>query len=404
MAGKTKIKPKEEINEFSNNFTWSHVTKKITELKPYEFNPRNITDKGLADLEKSIGKFGLAEPIVINTNGTIIGGHARYFALKKHGVKEVNCYEPDHELSEQEMKELNVRLNKNIAGDWDFDVLANNFEIDDLLTWGWDENELDINLWKPEIDEEKLDEVPEPQKEAVSRLGDIFLIDGKHRVMCGDSTKKEDVEKLMDGKKADLGLTDPPYNLGFEYNSYKDDKSREEYQSFCALFFNELKRFSVRQIITPGKQNLFIWSMIEEPIDFGIWYARNKMSGGKISNLALTEPIIFYGEINRNSRPTDFFDYTVKQQKGVGSHTCPKILTFWTDLVESYSIQSVLDLFLGSGSTLIASEQTNRICYGMELDPIYIDVILRRYKNLYTDCKIECLNREFDFKMLDKNE
>lgn len=164
MAGKTKNKPKEETIEFSNNFTWSHVTKKITELKPYEFNPRNITDKGLADLEKSIGKFGLAEPIAINTNGTIIGGHARYFALKKHGVKEVNCYEPDHELSEQEMKELNIRLNKNIAGDWDFDILANEFDLPELLEWGFSDADFGIGA------ETDFPELPEGDREPFQQM------------------------------------------------------------------------------------------------------------------------------------------------------------------------------------------------------------------------------------------
>ena len=105
-------------------------------------------------------------------------------------------------------------------------------------------------------------------------------------------------------------------------------------------------------------------------------------------------------DIDRNSRANDFYEYNVKQQKDVGGHTCPKVVEFFIDLVKSYSIQSVLDLFLGSGTTLIACQQTNRICYGMEIDPLYIDVILKRYKKLYPEAEFKCLNREFDFQKL----
>lgn len=121
---------------------WKLETKNISDVKPYGNNPRRITEKGMKDLKKSIGKFGLAEPIVINTDGTIIGGHARYLALKEKGVKEFDCYIPDRELTEDELKELNVRLNKNIAGEFDFDILANEFELDMLLDIGFTEFEL----------------------------------------------------------------------------------------------------------------------------------------------------------------------------------------------------------------------------------------------------------------------
>ncbi|MBU0959795.1 MAG: ParB N-terminal domain-containing protein, partial [Nanoarchaeota archaeon] len=112
--------------------------------KPYEFNPRNITEKGLKDLKQSIENFGLAEPIVINTTNIIIGGHARYFVLKERGDKECDCYMPSRKLNDKEVKELNIRLNKNIAGIFDFDILANNFELPDLLECGFTENELGL--------------------------------------------------------------------------------------------------------------------------------------------------------------------------------------------------------------------------------------------------------------------
>ncbi len=121
---------------------WKLITKKVSELKPYHKNPRNITEQGLKDLNKSIDKFGLAEPIIINTDLVIIGGHARWQTLQQQGVKECDCYIPNRKLNSKEVEELNIRLNKNIAGLWDFDMLANEFELNELLEWGFNEREL----------------------------------------------------------------------------------------------------------------------------------------------------------------------------------------------------------------------------------------------------------------------
>ena len=123
---------------------WKLITKKVNELKPYHKNPRNITEQGLKDLNKSIDKFGLAELITINTDNTIIGGHARWQTLKANGVKECDCYIPNRKLNDKEVEELNIRLNKNIASSWDFDILANEFETNELLDWGFSEIELGI--------------------------------------------------------------------------------------------------------------------------------------------------------------------------------------------------------------------------------------------------------------------
>ena len=129
---------------------WILVTKKLSELKPYEKNPRRITEKGLKDLKQSINKFGIAEPIVINTDNTIVGGHARYYAIKDNGIKEVDCYVPEKKLTEKQCEELNIRLNKNIAGEWDFDILSSDFELPELLEWGFE----NLDLSEP-IEEQK---------------------------------------------------------------------------------------------------------------------------------------------------------------------------------------------------------------------------------------------------------
>ncbi len=121
---------------------WSLEKRELKSLKKWDKNPRRILEKPLKDLRESIDKFGLAEPIIIQPYGLIIGGHARYEVCKDKGIKEIDCYVPDRELTEDELKELNVRLNKNVAGEFDFDILANEFDADDLMEWGFKKEEL----------------------------------------------------------------------------------------------------------------------------------------------------------------------------------------------------------------------------------------------------------------------
>jgi DNA modification methylase len=395
-----------------NGIKWHLEQKKIEELKPFENNPRNITEKGLKDLSESIDRFGLAEPIVINTDNTIIGGHARYFALKERGEKECKCYIPNRKLTTKEVKELNVRLNKNIAGEWDFDILANAFEFDDLLEWGWEENELDINLWKEEIDEEKLDDVPEPQKEAVSQLGDVFLIDGKHRVMCGDSTKAEDVEKLMDGKKADMCFTDMPYGISKE-GIKNDNLSKDDFYNFNDKYI---------QLIPAKNNSAFICYHSTRTFNPTINVA--EINGWKFEKMFFSHrpdkfPVHTWNGWMMTSQAillftkgkAEFYKISPAQQdvyritskdlteKKV-NHPTVKPVNHLMDMMKHFVSVLIYEPFLGSGSTLIAAEQTNRICYGMELDPVYVDVILRRYKNLYPNAEIKCLNRKVNLEKL----
>ena len=133
---------------------WSIVKRKLIDLKEWETNPRNLTEKGIKDLKKSIEKFGCAEPLVINTDNVICGGHGRKKVLTMMGIKEVDCYMPDRLLTEKEFKELNIRLNKNIAGEWNMDTLANSFEMEDLKAWGFENQDFGFSKEeKKEIDE-----------------------------------------------------------------------------------------------------------------------------------------------------------------------------------------------------------------------------------------------------------
>ena len=237
--------------------------------------------------------------------------------------------------------------------------------------------------------DERDDDVPEPPKEPVSKLGDIYQL-GRHRVACGDSTKLEDVERLMNGQKADLVFTDPPYGIGYEYNKHKDQNGAE-YLNFCETWFKILQEKADLIIITTGWAYKQFWYS-KLPYDEMQWIMKGKHSGGKASNFRLAEPIFVFGKI-RHKYDFDVFETTNKLQYAGevnlrDLHSCPKPVDLICELVVKQIDlgEMVLDVFLGSGTTLIAAEKTNRICYGMEIDPRYVDVAVERWQN-YTGLK-----------------
>ena len=177
----------------------------IDKLKAATYNPRQISTKQYKDLKESITKFGLVDPIIVNKCYTIIGGHQRYKICKDLEYKDIGCIILD--LDKEQERELNIRLNKN-TGEFDMDILANEFDIDQLVDWGFKHIDLDINIDKIIEGNTEDDHIPEV-KESRVKLGDVWQL-GKHRLMCGDSTKESDVNKLMNGEKAELLHADPP--------------------------------------------------------------------------------------------------------------------------------------------------------------------------------------------------
>ncbi|MCP4650293.1 MAG: DNA modification methylase [PVC group bacterium] len=415
---------------------------KLTDLKPAEYNPREITDEALSGLEKSIDEFGDLSGIVFNERtGNLVAGHQRIKALqKKYGNLEIANRQiklptgevfkvryVDWDIKKEKLANITAN-NPNIQGDFTSDLtpLLEDIQIDfpDL----YDDLQLDIEIptFENEItdeENEKLNEVPEVQKEAVSKLGDLFLIDGRHRILCGDATSEKDVAVLMDGKKADMVFTDPPYNIGFSYNQHNDKMQYKDYEKFCSNFFRLLD--CERIVITPGPRNLSIWytiipirdlgwykeTEVDDIFEMGVWYKKNSRSGASCFHFRQCEPIIFYGkfDIKRNF---DFFEFTriIKKELREAQENIinkkdvapAKPVSLLFDIFSSYSKQEdiIKDVFLGNGTALITSERLKRICYGTEIDPTYIDVILRRYKNLFPNAEIKCLNREFDFSKL----
>lgn len=213
------------------------------------------------------------------------------------------------------------------------------------------------------------------------KKGEIWKLDN-HRIMCGDSTNEDDINKLMNGKKAEMVLTDPPYNIGHEYRLYTDSKPIKEYEKWCLKWFNILKKNSKLIILTPGWTIKKFWYE-QRPFDELVWFDKTKQSGGKSYYLRKSEPILIFGKVI-NKYNWDTFE--VQGDRGDmmrERHACPKPVELYRQIIEKQTKENsiVLDIFGGSGTTLIACESLKRNCYIMEIDPFYCSIIRERYEN-----------------------
>lgn len=235
------------------NINWKNERRKIRDLLPAGYNPRKLTEKQAGDIRKSLEKFDVADPLIINTTGTIIGGHQRVKVLSDLGVTEVDVRVPDRELSLEEEKELNLRLNRN-SGEWDWEKLAD-FDIDFLKAVGFDDKELDklMGIQNHGDDDFALEEELSKSGERV-KMGDIWEL-GNHKLICGDSTDPSTYLRLMGDEKASLIFTDPPYNIGYEggMNTHgqnkremiKNDKmAKGDFYTFLKAFIDAAMEYS----------------------------------------------------------------------------------------------------------------------------------------------------------------
>lgn len=358
---------------------------KLGDLKLNPTNPRFIKDDKFKKLVASIKEdpeFLDARPIVVK-DGVIFGGNMRWRALKELGYTEI----PDNWVKDvSDWTDAQIRkfiVVDNLAyGDTDWDLLSEQYEKEELEDWG-----MDVDKWKD--DEVVEDEVPEVSDEPpISKLGEVYQL-GRHRLMCGDSTKIEDVEKLMDGNKADMVFTDPPYGVDFQSNMRTKSKKFDVLDNDDKILTDWIEpaiTFSTGWILF-----CTTWKVLKQWLDVGenigklsnmiIW----DKGGGGIGDLEhslLTdyEIILAYNRGNKitGKRIGSVWDIG-KDDVNSYKHPTQKPVKLVGQAIQSFCNGDVLDLFLGSGSTLIACEQTNRICYGMELDEKYVDVCRRRY-------------------------
>ena len=372
----------------------------IDDLISAEYNPRQLTKSQYSDLKDSIKRFGIVDPMIVNTHterkNILVGGHQRVKVAKDLGFKEVPCVEVD--LNPDQEKELNVRLNKN-TGDWDFDALANYFEVEDLTDWGFSEDELSFFEEEPTEGLTDDDEVPEVE-ESITKTGDIWIL-GEHRLLCGDATKKEDVELLMDGQKADMVFTDPPYGM----NAVSDSGTLGgggEYTKIYKKIEGDATEFNATFLLDIESKNKLIWGgnflchLFPRGTHWIVWDKRGaSMDGGKSCGTQ-SDCELAWTDFDRNSVKKYvhvwagwFREGNRKDELSTKIHPTQKPVDLCSRIIDEYNVGTiVLDLFLGSGSTLIACEKTNRKCYGMEIDAHYCDVIVKRWED-YTGKKAE---------------
>lgn len=375
----------------------------VGELKPAAYNPRKKLKAGDKEYEKiknSIQEFGYVEPIICNYDMTVIGGHQRLTVLKDLGYTEVQCVVVRIE-DENKVKALNVALNK-ITGAWDEQLLADllvDLKTQDFNTdfTGFEAPEIEqlfSKVHNKEIKEDDFDVDEELKKPTMSKQGDVWLL-GRHRFICGDSTKPETYDTLMDGQLANMVLTDPPYNVNVEETAGKiknDNMADEDFYKFLFAAFVCMEQNMAQDA------SIYVFHADTQGLNFRkafhdagfylsgccIW-KKNALVLGRSPYQWRHEPCLFGWKLGGKHQW-----YSDRKQTTVWEYDRPKASkdhpTMKPVALMAYPIQNscmsnciVLDPFLGSGSTLIACEETNRICYGIELDEKFADVIVKRY-------------------------
>lgn len=362
-------------------------TRKIKNIIPYDRNTKKHDKKQIDNVAESIRQFGFVQPVVIDSNGVIVIGHCRVLAAKKLGMKEVPCVCVD-DLTPEQVNALRIVDNKSNESEWDLELLELELPEIDLSNFDFDFG-IEPEEEPTEVIEDEAPEIEE-ESEPIAKLGDIWQL-GRHRLMCGDSTDKATVEMLMDGNKADMVFTDPPY--GYEYQSNMRTKSKK---------FDVLKNDDKILDFMPAVKGfargfVFIcttWKVLDRWLPlFAKYYDLTNMivwdkGGGGIGDLEHTFSTDY--EIilcaNNSAKITGKRIGSVwhipKDNANDYVHATQKPVKLSATAIENTTNVEdvVLDVFGGSGSTLIACEQLDRTCYMMELDPKYVDVIIKRWE------------------------
>jgi DNA modification methylase len=373
-------------------------------LIPASYNPRKKLKPGDKEFEKiknSITEFGYVDPVIVNKDLTVIGGHQRITVLRELGYEEIDCVVIDIDKTKE--KALNIALNK-ITGEWNKELLADlikdlqDSDFDICFT-GFEPPEIEQlfnSVHDKQLVEDEFDVDKELEKPAVSKQGDLWIL-GNHRLVCGDSTLPETFDLLMDGKKANLVVTDPPYNVDYEGGAgkIKNDKLKDEefYNFLFAAFVNMEHSMET-------DASIYVFHADTEGLNFRkafkaagfylsgtcIW-KKQSLVLGRSPYQWQHEPILYGwkkdGKHNWYSgrKETTIWEFDRPSKNILHPTMKPVNLVAYPIKNSSMSNCIVLDPFGGSGSTLIACEQTNRICYTIELDEKYADVIVKRYIN-----------------------
>ena len=377
--------------------------KNTAELLPADYNPRKDLKPGDAEYEKlkrSIEQFGYVEPVIWNkTTGRVVGGHQRLKVLMDMGMTEVDCVVV--EMDEDKEKALNVALNK-ISGDWDKDKLAlliadlQGADFDVSLT-GFEPAEIDDlfkDTLKDRVKDDDFDVGAELEKPTMTKPGDIWML-GRHRLICGDSTKAETYDLLMGSTKANLVITDPPYNVNYEGSAGKiknDNMADDAFYNFL------LDAYTQMHSAMADDASIYVFHADTEGLNFRRAFAdagfylsgcciwkKQSLVLGRSPYQWQHEPCLYGWKKNgkhqwyTGRKETTIWEFDKPKKNGDHPTMKPIPLLAYPIMNSSMSNSVVLDPFGGSGSTLIACEQTDRICYTVELDEKFCDVIVKRY-------------------------
>ena len=391
------------------------ISKNIEEIKEYENNPRN-NDNAVEYVARSIKDFGFKMPIIIDKNNVIVAGHTRYKAAKELNLTEVPCIVAD-DLTDEQIKAFRLVDNKSAElAEWNLELL--NIELENI-------HDIDMNLYNFELSE-LLDNVIEDDyeielpEEPKTKHGDIYKL-GNHYLMCGDSTKESDVAKLMNNNKADLFLTDPPYNVALGNHDTPETARQRHRRTDGLIIMNDkmsdndfldflTKCFSIAKDNMKDGASFYIWHADNESLTFRqalknsglelrqtlIWN-KNAITLGRQDYQWKHEPCLYgwkdgasHSWFSDRSQPT-VLDFK-KPSKSEDHPTMKPIELFAYQIKNSSKVNDIiLDTFGGSGTSIIACEQLNRICFTMELDPRYCDVIVDRWET-FTNQKAELIS------------
>ena len=370
---------------------------KLSEIKSNPNNPRIIKDDKFNKLVKSIKEFPKMleiRPIVVNQDMIVLGGNMRLKASKEAGLKEVFIVKAD-DLTEDEQKQFIIKDNVGF-GEWDWDMLANEWEADLLEEWGLDVPELNITE-EPTAEEDDYEMPDEVQTDIV--LGDLFEI-GEHRLLCGDSTDSDAVQKLMNGQKADMVFTDPPYGIKVVNNTSVGGGGALKFGGKTGKVVNSTKGFSeiigddttdtakefYNTCVSLGFENFIIFGgnyftdFLPPSMGWIVWYKKNtgnfadfEMAWTSYNKAARLYEYLWNGLSREGSRELELVKRVHPTQKPVGLNM---------QILQNYDCDIIYDGFTGSGSTMVSAHQLKRKCYGMELDPKYCQVIVDRMKKL----------------------
>lgn len=386
------------------------IDKKIGEIKPYEKNPRK-NDNAVDAVASSISQFGFKNPIVIDGNNVIICGHTRYKAAQKLGLDVVPCVIAD-DLTEEQIKAYRLADNKVAElAEWDIDLLGE--ELDDIFDIDMSDFGFDIAGEQDSGTVEEDDFEVELPEEPKAKQGDIYQL-GNHRLMCGDSTSVDDVEKLMDGNKADIVLSDPPYgmNLDTDFSTIKGSmksigKKNHTQGNKYNRVIGDNEDFKPELISTFFDNFGYVKEMFLFGADYyaellqdknnGSWLVWDKRKPSQADAIG-SEFELCWSKTKHKRRMLrhDWFGFLSSENQQDARnrvHPTQKPITLIVDILNQWGngCSNVIDLYGGSGSTLIACEQLDRNCYMMELDPHYVDVIIARWEK-FTGQKAVLLN------------